>query len=331
MLNIDSLQNKRILITGGTGTFGQAFTHYVLSKVPSCHIVIYSRDEYKQYLMKQSFFTYCQEGRLSFVIGDVRDVTRLKYACNNIDYVVHAAAQKQVPSCEENVVEAIKTNIIGALNIQEAAICCGVSKVLALSTDKAVMPVNLYGATKMISDRLFLNSDQNTSPVFCVVRYGNVSGSRGSVIPFFKTIYDSGVHTYPITDFRMTRFWIEINQAVELALKALVYGRTGEVYVAKIPSFKIIDLVAAMDPDGEMYEVGIRQGEKLHEVMITEYDAEHTVEEEDCYIIYPNADKAIQSGKQLVQKGFTYASDHNDIWLSVNDLRSMLERVNHDR
>lgn len=331
MLNTESLQNRRILITGGTGTFGQAFAHYVLSKVSSCHIVIYSRDEYKQYLMKQSFSDYYQEGRLSFVIGDVRDLTRLKCACNNIDYIVHAAAQKQVPSCEENVDEAIKTNIIGALNVREAASYCGVSMVLALSTDKAVMPVNLYGATKMISDRIFLNSAQHTSPVFCVVRYGNVSGSRGSVIPFFKSLYERGEHTYPITDFRMTRFWIDINQAVELALKALVYGRTGEVYVAKIPSFKIVDLVAALDPCGKMCEVGIGQGEKLHEVMITEYDAGNTVEEDDCYIIYPNTDRAIQSGKQLVQKGFTYASNHNDMWLGVSELRSMLERVNYDR
>lgn len=330
MLRTESLQNKRILITGGTGTFGQALTRYVLSKIPSCHIVIFSRDEYKQYLMKQSFYTYFQEGRLSFVIGDVRDLNRLKHACVDIDYIVHAAAQKQVHSCEENAEEAIKTNILGAINVREAAICCSVSKVLALSTDKAVMPVNLYGATKMVSDRLFLNSDWNGSPIFCVVRYGNVSGSRGSVIPFFKSIHDNGVHNYPITDFRMTRFWIDIDQAVELALKALIYGEAGNIYVAKIPSFKVVDLVAAMDPSGEMYEVGIRQGEKLHEVMITEYDSEHTVEEDDCYIIYPNVDKAIQSGKKFVPKGFVYASDRNNDWLRVDEIRSMLERGNYD-
>ena len=327
MLNLEILHNKRILITGGTGTFGQAFAKLLLSKVLDCHVVVYSRDEYKQYLMKQSFNNYYQEGRLSFIIGDVRDLSRLMFACNNINYIVHAAAQKQVPSCEENVTEAIKTNIIGAINVQEAALCCGVSKVLALSTDKAVMPVNLYGATKMVSDRVFLNSDRSTTTSFCVVRYGNVSGSRGSVIPFFKSISESGKHSYPITDYRMSRFWIDIDQAVKFALKTLVYGQAGEVFVAKIPSFRVIDLVAAMDPDGKMIEVGIRPGEKLHEIMITEYDSEHTVEDDDCYIIYPDTDTAIRSGKQLVPKGFIYSSEKNNAWLCVEDIRSLLEKM----
>ena len=243
------LNNKTILVTGGTGSFGNAVTSYVLEHYHPKKIIIYSRDEYKQFLMKEKF--YKQKDLLRFFIGDVRDRDRLYRAFAGVDYVVHAAALKQVPACEYNPMEAVKTNINGAMNIVDAALDCGVRRVVALSTDKAVNPINLYGGTKLVSDKLFLAANAYAGEkdvCFSIVRYGNVAGSRGSVIPFFQNIADSGKKILPITDYRMTRFWISLEQGVELVIKALREARGGETFISKIPSFKITDLAQAILP-----------------------------------------------------------------------------------
>jgi UDP-N-acetylglucosamine 4,6-dehydratase (inverting) len=287
------LNNKSILITGGTGSFGKKFIEMIFESYNPKRIVIYSRDEYKQFLVKNEFeskLTKEQMSKLRFFIGDVRDKERLYRAFNGIDYVIHAAAMKQVPTCEYNPFEAIKTNIHGAQNVIDAALDSKVKKVVALSTDKAVNPINLYGGTKLVSDKLFISAnsyagDQDTR--FSVVRYGNVAGSRGSVIPFFKKLLEEGNTVLPITDLRMTRFWITLEEGVELVFKALEESKGGETYISKIPSFKISDLAQAMNPDGDKEEIGIREGEKLHEVMITADDARTTYEYEDYYVIYP--------------------------------------------
>ena len=243
------LDNKTILITGGTGSFGKAFTSYVLEHYNPQKIIIYSRDEYKQFLMANQYKG--QKEKLRFFIGDVRDKDRLYRAFDGVDYVVHAAALKQVPACEYNPIEAIRTNINGAMNIIDAALDCGVKKVVALSTDKAVNPINLYGGTKLVSDKLFVSANAYAGKKdisFSVVRYGNVAGSRGSVIPFFRNIVANGGTELPITDYRMTRFWISLEQGVELVIKALKESKGGETFISKIPSFKIIDLAQAILP-----------------------------------------------------------------------------------
>ena len=299
------LNNKSILITGGTGSFGNHFVEYVLKHYDPEKIVIYSRDEYKQFIMNNKFREY--EDKLRFFIGDVRDGDRLKRALNGIDYVVHAAALKQVPSCEYNPLEAIKTNINGAANVINACLDTDVKRVVALSTDKAVNPVNLYGGTKFVSDKLFIAANSYSGEKgtrFAVVRYGNVAGSRGSVIPFFKDLIDSGKTSLPITDYRMTRFWISLEQGIELVIKALAESRGGETFISKIPSFKITDLAQAMLPGCEMPEVGIREGEKLHEVMVSKEDAPFTYEYDKNYIIYPHYNwwgesKIIPGGKPV--------------------------------
>ena len=267
------LNDKTILVTGGTGSFGKCFTKYVLTHYNPKKIIIYSRDEFKQWLMANDFKEYAS--KLRFFIGDVRDKERLMRAFEGVDYVIHAAAMKQVPACEYNPNEAIKTNIHGAQNIIEAALDKGVKKVVALSTDKAVNPVNLYGGTKLVSDKLFIaaNAYAGSKDVsFSIVRYGNVAGSRGSVIPFFHNIIKNGGKELPITDYRMTRFWISLEQGVELVIKALEEAKGGETFISKIPSFKITDLAEAMLPGCKMPEVGIREGEKLHEIMVTVED-----------------------------------------------------------
>lgn len=323
------LNNKTILITGGTGSFGKVFTEKVLKQFNPKKIVIYSRDEYKQYLMKDYFKKYSD--KLRFFIGDVRDRNRLYRAFDGIDIVIHAAALKQVPAAEYNPIEAVKTNIHGAENVIDAAIDKGVEKVVALSTDKAVNPINLYGATKLVSDKLLIAGNAyvgNKNTSFSVVRYGNVSGSRGSVIPYFQSLIDSGKKTLPITDLEMSRFWVTLNEAAELVFTALNNSSGGELYVYKCPSFKVTDLARAMDPNCELEEIGIRPGEKLHEVMITEDDSRTTYEYDDYYIIYPSLDwwdnlNVINSGKR-VKKGFKYASNNNGQWLSVEDLKKLL-------
>lgn len=323
------LNNKAILITGGTGSFGNYFVKYVLEHYKPRKIVVYSRDEYKQFLMKNRFLS--QAVPIQYFIGDVRDQARLRRALQGIDYVIHAAAMKQVPACEYNPNEAIKTNINGAVNIIEAALDAKVQRVVALSTDKAVNPVNLYGGTKLVSDKLFIaaNSYSGLSKTkFSIVRYGNVAGSRGSVIPFFNSLVEAGKTELPITDFEMTRFWISLEQGVQLVIKALAESNGGETFIAKIPSFKITDLAKAILPDCTMKEVGIREGEKLHEVMITKEDSLHTYEYDKHFIIYPHMSwwdngETVTGGKP-VPRGFEYSSGTNDQWLSVEDLRALL-------
>jgi UDP-N-acetylglucosamine 4,6-dehydratase len=263
------LNNKTILITGGTGSFGHHFVDYILKHYQPKKVIIYSRDEYKQFIMDNEY-RQCRD-TLRFFIGDVRDENRLKMAMNGVDYVIHAAALKQVPACEYNPNEAIKTNVNGAMNVINASLEAKVKKVVALSTDKAVNPINLYGGTKLVSDKLFCAANSyggEGGTRFAVVRYGNVAGSRGSVIPFFRNIINNGGRELPITDYRMTRFWISLEQGVELVIKALEEARGGETFISKIPSFRITDLAEAMLPGCVKPEVGIRVGAKLHEIMI---------------------------------------------------------------
>lgn len=325
-------ENKTILITGGTGSFGKKFTQRILDQYSPKKIIIYSRDEYKQYLMQRQFAEHKKIMR--YFIGDVRDKERLERACDDVDIIIHAAALKQVPAAEYNPLEAIKTNIDGARNIVDVAIDKKVNKVVALSTDKATNPVNLYGATKMVSDKLFIAANayagaQDTS--FSVVRYGNVSGSRGSVIPFFKTLIDEGKTKIPITDKRMTRFWITLDEAVDLVIKAIDEAKGGELFIHKCPSFKVTDLARAMLPDCEFEDIGIRPGEKLHEIMITKEDSRSTYEYDDYYIIYPDldwwTDVDVHEGGKKVEDRFYYSSDNNPQWLSVEDIREALKHI----
>ncbi|MCF0226928.1 MAG: UDP-N-acetylglucosamine 4,6-dehydratase (inverting) [Methanobrevibacter sp.] len=323
--------DKTILITGGTGSFGKKFTRRILGQYNPKKIIIYSRDEYKQYLMQREFAEF--EENMRYFIGDVRDKQRLARASDGVDIIVHAAALKQVPAAEYNPLEAIKTNIDGARNIVDVAIDKGVEKVVALSTDKAVNPVNLYGATKMVSDKLFIAANayvgaKNTS--FSVVRYGNVSGSRGSVIPFFKGLIDKGETKIPITDERMTRFWITLDEAVDTVIKAIDEAKGGELYIHKCPSFKVTDLAEAMLPGCEIEDIGIRPGEKLHEAMITSDDSRNAYEYDDYYIIYPELkfkDIEIKEGGKLVEDGFYYASNENKEWLTVEEIREALKDI----
>lgn len=324
------LNNKTILVTGGTGSFGHHFVDYVLAHYKPKKIIIYSRDEFKQFNMQNDYKEYSKI--LRFFIGDVRDEERLHRAMKGVDYVIHAAALKQVPACEYNPNEAIKTNINGAMNVINACLDLGVEKVVALSTDKSVNPINLYGGTKLVSDKLFCAANAYSGdggPRFSVVRYGNVAGSRGSVIPFFQNIIDNGGSQLPITDFRMTRFWISLEQGVELVIKALEDSKGGETFISKIPSFKITDLAKAMKPDCELKEVGIREGEKLHEIMITAEDSARTYEYEKNYIIYPHynwwSDSMIVPGGKLVKPEFEYTSGNNEVFLSIEELRAKLK------
>lgn len=326
------LNDQTILITGGTGSFGKKFTERVFAEYNPKKVIIYSRDEYKQYLMQRQFEEHYDE--LRFFIGDVRDKDRLYRAFEGVDVVIHAAALKQVPAAEYNPIEAVKTNIYGAENIINAAIDKGVKKIIALSTDKAVNPINLYGATKLVSDKLFISGNAyvgEKDTLFSVVRYGNVSGSRGSVIPFFKTLIDQNQKVIPITDNRMTRFWITLDEAVDLVIKSIEEAKGGELYVKKCPSFKVTDLAKAMKEDCEFEDVGIRTGEKLHEVMVTEEDSRTTFEYDDHYIIYPDLDwwekVNNKTGGKKVKDRFRYSSDNNEKWLSVEELRKLLKEI----
>ncbi|MCL2151852.1 MAG: UDP-N-acetylglucosamine 4,6-dehydratase (inverting) [Oscillospiraceae bacterium] len=323
------LDGKTVLITGGTGSFGGAFTNYILSRYKPKKIIIYSRDEYKQYLMRDKLHAY--ENVMRYFIGDVRDLDRLRRAFDGVDYVIHAAALKQVPSCEYNPNEAIKTNIHGAMNVIEAALDTGVNRVVALSTDKAVNPINLYGGTKLVSDKLFIaaNAYSGFKDIrFAVVRYGNVAGSRGSVIPFFADIIKNGGRELPITDYHMTRFWISLEEGVDLVIKALRESSGGETFIAKIPSFKVTDLAQAMLPGCKMPEIGIREGEKLHEVMITREDSMRTYEYDKHFIIYPNMEwmdnMNIIPGGKLVDPEFEYSSGRNTQWLGEEELSGLV-------
>ena len=330
------LNNKTILVTGGTGSFGKKFLEMIFAQYNPKKVIIYSRDEYKQSVMKTEYANKVDMSKVRFFIGDVRDKERLYRAFTGVDYVIHAAAMKQVPTCEYNPFEAIKTNIHGAQNVIDAALDCGVKKVVALSTDKAVNPINLYGGTKLVSDKLFIAANayrgENYKTVFSVVRYGNVAGSRGSVIPIWKKIIEEGGTTLGVTDMRMTRFWITLEQGVELVFKALEESKGGETYISKIPSFHIGDLAEAMLPGCKIDEFGIREGEKLHEIMVTKDDSWTTYEYEKHFIIYPHYDWAklerdVLPGGKHVQDGFEYTSGNNKQWLGVEELKRELANI----
>ena len=323
------LTNSSILITGGTGSFGHTFVPMILEKYNPRRLVIFSRDEMKQWEMAKLFEN---DKRVRFFIGDVRDKDRLVRALNGIDYVIHAAATKIVPTAEYNPFECVKTNVFGAMNLIDACIDQGVKRVVALSTDKASSPANLYGATKLTSDKLFIagNSYSGENDTrFAVVRYGNVMGSRGSVIPFFMTLADRGV--LPITDDRMTRFMISLEQGVQLVWHAFDDMVGGEIYVKKIPSMKVPDVARAISPDASHEIIGIRPGEKLHEQMIGFEDAPHTYEYDDHYKILPaihewSKDPERINGGKLVAPDFTYCSDNNIDWMSIDTLTSWVEQ-----
>ncbi len=311
-------------MTGGTGSFGKAFVRRLLRDPEVERVVVYSRDELKQYEMAAEY----PDRRVRFFIGDVRDRDRLMRAMYGVDTVVHAAALKHVPIAEYNPFECIKTNVHGAMNVIDAAIDCGVERVVALSTDKAAMPINLYGASKLVSDKLFVSAQSYVGPRktrFSVVRYGNVLGSRGSVVPFFLKQRNNGV--IPVTDRRMTRFWITLDQGVDFVLMAVRTMHGGELFVPKIPSMRILDLVEAVAPGCEIQEVGIRPGEKLHELMIPADDARRTVEFDRHYVVCPEFDfwkNENYASVPRVPDRFEYSSDQNTEWLTVDRLRKML-------
>ena len=324
---------KTILLTGGTGSFGNKFTEIVLREYNPEVIRIFSRGEKKQLDMRNKF----NDDRLRFFIGDVRDERRLSRAMNNVDIVVHAAALKQVPACEYNPIEAVRTNIDGAVNVIDAAIDNSVEKVMAISTDKAVHPVNLYGGTKMVAEKLFIQGNSYTGKGktrFSCVRYGNVIGSRGSVIPLFKEQKKAG--TITITDERMTRFWITLDQGVRFVINCIEHMRGGEIFIPKIPSMKVVDLAEAIAPDAEKKIIGVRPGEKLHEIMCPADDSHLTLEFEDHYVIQPTIQFISKSDYTLnklgergtkVQQGFEYNSGNNTDWISNTVLLEMLKKV----
>jgi UDP-N-acetylglucosamine 4,6-dehydratase/5-epimerase len=323
----DLFDNKVVLVTGGTGSFGKKFLQILLEENNPKKVIVFSRDELKQFEMAQQFAKH--EAKIRYFIGDVRDRDRLLRAFHGVDYVVHAAALKQVPAMEYNPTEAIKTNIVGAMNIIDAAIACDVKKVVALSTDKACNPISLYGATKLCSDKLFVAANSysgDSGPKYAVVRYGNVVGSRGSVVPFFRLKMKEGV--LPITDERMTRFWITLEQGVRFVIKAFDRMHGGELFVPKIPSMKITDLAKAIAPKVKTKFVGIRPGEKLHEVMISADDSRQTKELADCYVIqpaFPWWSSTNHAEGQSVTEGFSYSSDTNKQWLTIPQLQDMIK------
>ena len=325
------LENSSILITGGTGSFGKKFVSMTLKRFNPKNIIVFSRDEMKQWDMAKKFDKFDLKNKIEYVIGDVRDKERLHRAAKGVDYIIHAAATKIVPTAEYNPFECIKTNINGAMNVIEAAIEQKVKKIVALSTDKACNPINLYGATKLASDKLFVsaNIDNVDSGIsFSVVRYGNVMGSRGSVIPFFQESLPSG--KLKITDKRMTRFMITIEQGVELVWHALNDAIGGEIYVHKIPSMKVTNIANAIDPNMKKEIIGIRPGEKIHEVMISKEDSRSTYEYDWYYKILPTLNSwhkdvnRIKNGLK-VHEDFVYSSDTNDKWMSVEQLKSFIE------
>ncbi len=326
-------ENKTILITGGTGSFGKKAVAKILEKYSPKKLIVFSRDELKQFEMQNNFNNKDKNNCLRYFIGDIRDRDRLMEAFNGVDYVIHAAALKQVPACEYNPFEAIKTNVLGGQNVIQAAIRCGVKKVIALSTDKAAAPVNLYGATKLCSDKLFIDGNQMSAAgtggcQFAVVRYGNVLGSRGSVIPFFLNKRNDGVLT--VTDERMTRFSITLDDAVEFTLDKFELMHGGELFVPKIPSYKILDVAKAIAPEAKIEYIGIRPGEKLHECMITEDDSRLAVEFKKYYAILPDLSWFNDSGKieniggKRCAEEFSYTSENNTEWLTIDELKKLI-------
>jgi len=328
------LNGKSILVTGGTGSFGKEFIKTILAKYPNIErVIVFSRDEYKQFVMS-NMSEFLDNNKLRFFVGDVRDRDRLYRAFDGVDIVIHAAALKQVPSCEYNPFEAVKTNILGAQNVIDAAIDRNVKKVVALSTDKACAPVNLYGATKLCSDKLFIAGNVYSGShdtKFSVVRYGNVAGSRGSVIPYFQELLQNGAKELPITDEQMTRFWLKLEDAVDMVLMSLEIMQGGELFIKKIPSMKVVDLARALAPEIPIKTVGIRPGEKIHEVMITKEDARNAIEFEKYFVVKPafRCDKLNDFYKKakLVDKGFEYHSGNNKEWLDINQMKVMIDEL----
>ncbi|MBN2147136.1 MAG: UDP-N-acetylglucosamine 4,6-dehydratase (inverting) [Anaerolineales bacterium] len=318
---------KIVLVTGGTGSFGKKFVEIMLNEFHPAKLIVFSRDELKQHEMRVAGLDHVN---LRYFIGDVRDLDRLRRAMHGVDIVVHAAALKQVPACEYNPMEAIKTNILGSSNVVDAALDAGVKKVLALSTDKAVNPVNLYGATKLAAEKLFVQSNSyagGTATRFSCVRYGNVVGSRGSVVPIFMQQRQTG--TLTITDERMTRFWLTLEQGVRFVIKCVEQMHGGEVFVPKIPSTKITDLAYAIAPQAKLETVGIRPGEKLHEVLISDDESRSTIEMEDMFVVQPSGALWFgrewqEAGKPLAD-GYRYGSDNNPHWLTVEQIRRMVQ------
>ena len=322
------LNDSSILITGGTGSLGKALVNQLLTECNVRRIAIYSRDELKQLHMRTEF---SNNPKLRFFLGDIRDIERLKRAFHNVDYVFHAAALKQVDTGEYNPMEFIKTNVLGSQNVIDASIETGIKRVVALSTDKASSPINLYGATKLTADKLFIaanNYSYTYGTTFSVVRYGNVMGSRGSVVPFFKQLAEDG-KPLPITDLRMTRFWISIDQAVRFVVNSLEMMTGGELYVPRIPSMKIVDLAKAVAPGAKLQEIGMRPGEKLHEEMISADDSRRTIILDNRFVVTPViAEWGYEAphGKTM-QEGQAYRSDTNDLWMSEEDIRNFLKEI----
>jgi UDP-N-acetylglucosamine 4,6-dehydratase len=321
--------NSSILITGGTGSLGKALIEELLAKKSVRRIAIFSRDELKQSQLRE---IYQNEDRLRWFLGDIRDLPRLKQALHGVDFVIHAAALKQVDTGEYNPMEFIKTNVLGSQNVIDASIEAGVKKVVALSTDKASSPINLYGATKLTADKLFVAANNYSiayGTSFSVVRYGNVMGSRGSVIPFFQKLAAQGL-PLPLTDKRMTRFWISIEQAVKFVLDSFDLMSGGELYVPRIPSMKLVDLANAISPNTEISEIGMRPGEKLHEEMISADDSRRTLLLNDRYVVMPVVAEwgyVPPKGKSM-EEGFAYRSDTNDLWMTQDDISEFLRRIN---
>lgn len=326
------LNGKSILVTGGTGSFGNAFVQAVLKRFAPERLIVYSRDELKQQEM-QNRYDPKKHKCLRFFIGDVRDRDRLTLATRRVDYIVHAAALKQVPAAEYNPMECLRTNVIGAENVMRCAIDNGVRKAIALSTDKAANPINLYGATKLVSDKVFIagNNLSGTSEIlFSVVRYGNVVGSRGSVVPFFRHLVAEGAECLPVTDDRMTRFWITLRQSVDFVLSSLAMMRGGEIFVPKIPSMTITEIAKCIAPGLPLKISGIRPGEKLHETMIPEEEARNVIDLDDRYLMLPSfslreGDEAYYASATRMRDGFSYRSDNNPEWMSAQDLRKILD------
>ena len=325
------IDGKSILVTGGTGSFGQRFVRTVLERYQPRRIAVFSRDELKQFEMAQDPF-FANRPEIRFFIGDVRDGDRLETAMREVDDVIHAAALKHVPAAEYNPFECLRTNVFGAENVVQAAWRCGVKRVAALSTDKAVCPVNLYGASKLAADKIFVAANNMSGSIgtrFSVVRYGNVVGSRGSVVPLYQRLIADGVESLPVTDARMTRFWITLQQGVDFVLSSLAMMHGGEIFTPKIPSMTITDLAAAMAPQLDHHVIGIRPGEKLHEVLLTADDSRTALELDDRYILQPqfsfwSQEPYVADGAKAVADGFQYDSKTNSDWLTPDRLRKML-------